>query len=63
MIVLGELGLAGELRRVGGVGRRLAEAARLGFTQALVPPDSAVRNAGMKVTEVTNLGQVLARIR
>ncbi|WP_130295150.1 DNA repair protein RadA [Pseudonocardia sediminis] len=63
MIVLGELGLAGELRRVGGVGRRLAEAARLGFTQALVPPDSDVRNAGMKVTEVTNLGQVLARIR
>ncbi|WP_132432415.1 DNA repair protein RadA [Pseudonocardia endophytica] len=63
MVVLGELGLAGELRRVNGVGRRLAEAARLGFTRALVPPDSDVRNSGMKITEVRNLGQVLKQIR
>ena len=63
MIVLGELGLAGELRRVNGVGRRLAEAARLGFTRALVPPDSDVRNSGMKITEVHNLGQVLKQVR
>ncbi len=63
MIVLGELGLAGELRRVNGVGRRLAEAARLGFTRALVPPDSDVRNSGMKITEVRNLAQVLKQVR
>ena len=63
MIVLGELGQAGELRRVNGVGRRLAEAARLGFTRALVPPDSDVRNSGMKITEVHNLGQVLKQVR
>jgi DNA repair protein RadA/Sms len=63
MVVLGELGLAGELRRVNGVGRRLAEAARLGFTRALVPPDSDVRNSGMKITEVRNLAQVLKQVR
>ncbi len=40
LVVLGEVGLAGEIRRVNGVGRRLAEAARLGFTKALVPPDA-----------------------
>ncbi|MFX4273859.1 DNA repair protein RadA [Propionibacteriaceae bacterium Y1685] len=34
---LGEVGLAGDIRRVPGVGRRMAEAARLGFTRAVVP--------------------------
>src|SRR6478672_390869 len=36
-IAFGELGLAGELRPVGGIPRRLAEAARLGFRTAYVP--------------------------
>jgi DNA repair protein RadA/Sms len=38
-IALGEVGLAGELRRVPGTERRLAEAARLGFTDAVVPAE------------------------
>lgn len=37
-VILGEVGLAGEVRKVTGVTRRLAEAERLGFTTALVPP-------------------------
>ena len=37
MVVYGEVGLGGEVRRVRGAGRRLAEAARLGFGLALVP--------------------------
>ncbi len=37
LVALGEVGLAGDVRRVGGVARRLAEAARLGFTEAIVP--------------------------
>ncbi|MGB3486069.1 MAG: DNA repair protein RadA [Mycobacterium sp.] len=37
-VVIGEVGLAGDLRRVTGMDRRLAEAARLGFNRALVPP-------------------------
>ncbi|MGH3366571.1 MAG: DNA repair protein RadA [Nocardioidaceae bacterium] len=37
MIALGEVGLAGEIRRVPGLSRRLAEAARLGVTKAIVP--------------------------
>ena len=37
----GEVGLTGELRPVNGLGRRLREASRLGFTRAIVP-----RNAG-----------------
>ena len=37
VVVIGEVGLAGDLRRISGVERRLAEAARLGFTTALIP--------------------------
>ncbi|WP_345411766.1 DNA repair protein RadA [Pseudonocardia xishanensis] len=62
LIVLGELGLAGEVRRVSGVRRRLAEAARLGFTHALVPPDSDAGGTGMRITEVSDVTQVLTRI-
>ena len=37
VVAIGEIGLAGELRRVPELDRRLAEAARLGFTTAIVP--------------------------
>ncbi|TQL01775.1 DNA repair protein RadA/Sms [Cellulomonas sp. SLBN-39] len=37
LVAVGEVGLAGEIRPVPGVGRRLAEAARLGCTRAVVP--------------------------
>jgi DNA repair protein RadA/Sms len=63
VVVLGEIGLAGEVRRVAGVDRRLAEAARLGFTHALIPPDSGPTPAGMKITEVRHIGAVLDAVR
>ncbi|MBF6332755.1 DNA repair protein RadA [Nocardia transvalensis] len=59
-VILGEVGLAGEVRRVAGVGRRLAEAERLGFTQALVPPGVDSSGIGMKVHEVTDVRAALA---
>ncbi len=37
VVVCGEVGLGGELRQVAQSQRRLAEAARLGFTSAIVP--------------------------
>ncbi|MEU8249842.1 DNA repair protein RadA [Nonomuraea sp. NPDC048916] len=40
LVALGEVGLAGELRPVKDVRRRLSEAARLGFKRALVPAGS-----------------------
>jgi DNA repair protein RadA/Sms len=63
VVVLGEIGLAGEVRRVTGLDRRLAEAARLGFTHALVPPDSGPGPAGMTVTEVRDVAAVLRAFR
>jgi DNA repair protein RadA/Sms len=55
IVVLGEVGLAGDVRRVSGVGRRLAEAARMGFTTALVPPDAGQLPDGIRTTVVCDL--------
>lgn len=40
MVVIGEIGLAGDIRRVCDLDRRLAEAARLGVVSAIIPPDN-----------------------
>jgi DNA repair protein RadA/Sms len=60
LVAVGEVGLAGEVRRVTGVQRRLAEAARLGFTHALVPADPGRIPPGMRVREVADIGEALA---
>ena len=39
IVAIGEIGLAGELRRVRDLPQRLAEAARLGFQYAVVPAE------------------------
>jgi DNA repair protein RadA/Sms len=44
IVALGEVGLAGELRRVPGTSRRLSEAARLGSAEAVIPAE--VSNSG-----------------
>jgi DNA repair protein RadA/Sms len=44
-VAIGEVGLAGELRRVPSLAQRLSEAARLGYTTAIVP--SAAGNGGV----------------
>ena len=55
LIAFGEVGLSGEIRRVTGTARRLSEAVRLGFTHALVPPDSGAAPDGLVVREVHRL--------
>ena len=58
LVVIGELGLAGEVRRVGQLERRLSEAARHGFTRALIPAGvKAVRPSGLEVLEVRTLAE------
>jgi len=64
LVVLGEVGLTGEIRRVGAVPRRLAEAARLGFRYALVPPGCGPAATGslppgMRVLEVGDVRTAL----
>ncbi|GGN52421.1 DNA repair protein RadA [Streptomyces kronopolitis] len=60
LVAIGEVGLAGEVRRVTGVQRRLSEAARLGFTHALVPSDPGKIPDGMRVLEVADVGEALS---
>jgi DNA repair protein RadA/Sms len=63
LVAIGEVGLAGEVRRVTGVGRRLAEAVRLGFTHAIVPPDSGKVPDGIRVLEVPDLAFAVSAAR
>lgn len=46
VIAIGEVGLSGELRRVRGLQRRVAEASRLGYRTIVVPPDAGVSATG-----------------
>lgn len=59
MVVIGEVGLAGDLRRVTGMDRRLAEAARLGFTTALVPAGCGPAPKGLDIVEAATIGEAL----
>ena len=47
-VMIGEVGLAGDLRRVSGMDRRLSEAARQGFSIALIPAGSQGVPPGMR---------------
>jgi DNA repair protein RadA/Sms len=54
-VMIGEVGLAGDLRRVAGMERRLAEAARQGFTTALVPSGCDVVPPGVRVLQAPTI--------
>jgi len=63
LALVGEIGLSGELRSVGQLPRRLNEAAKLGFTRALVPKTVAHRlehlPAGLEVLGARTLREAL----
>jgi DNA repair protein RadA/Sms len=46
VVAIGEVGLAGEIRRVTGVQRRIAEAERMGFRRAIIPAGSGLLPGG-----------------
>ena len=63
-VAIGEVGLAGEVRPTAGVARRLSEAARLGFSAAVVPVGSMEQGSapdGMAVHEVADLPAAVRR--
>ena len=62
VVAFGEVGLAGEVRRVTGLDRRLAEAARLGFRHALVPAGSLADSSvpeGIRAVEVADVPRAI----
>jgi DNA repair protein RadA/Sms len=69
VVALGEVGLAGELRRVPGTDRRLSEAARLGSAEAVIPDERrdsreqmVTVHSGVVVHSVTTVAQALAAL-
>ena len=65
LIVFGEVGLAGEIRPAPRGQERLKEAAKLGFTRALIPEANKPKQAipGMEVIAVRRVEEAVARIR
>jgi DNA repair protein RadA/Sms len=61
LVAIGEVGLAGDVRAVNGVPRRLAEAARLGFTHAIVPRLSEEPVEGIRTLGVDDLRSAMDR--
>ena len=60
LVVIGEVGLAGEVRQVGHLAQRLNEASRLGFTQAIVPASAPDIDAGITIRRASTLNEALA---
>jgi DNA repair protein RadA/Sms len=61
-VLLGEIGLSGELRWVGQMSARLREAAKLGFKTAIIPRGTRVSEpwpAGIEVVQVRSLREAL----
>jgi DNA repair protein RadA/Sms len=62
-VAVGEVGLLGELRPVSGLERRLREAARLGFTRAIVPAAGRGRPPSVPGLEIVGAGSLADGIR
>jgi DNA repair protein RadA/Sms len=60
-LVLGEVGLAGEVRAVGQVDQRLAEAAQLGFTRCVLPGGNRARASStpLELCGVATVGEAM----
>ncbi|WP_239253379.1 DNA repair protein RadA [Candidatus Nitrotoga sp. M5] len=65
MVVFGEVGLAGEIRPVQRGQERLREAAKLGFTMAIIPKANKPKQeiAGMEIIAVERVEDAVAKMR
>ncbi len=67
LLVMGELGLAGECRAVSNLEQRVKEAARLGFTKAIVPyrniEKRPIRVDGIQIIPVRSVYEVLKELK
>jgi DNA repair protein RadA/Sms len=63
LVAIGEVGLAGEIRKITGAQQRITEAARLGFKRAMVPVGSELKIAGIEIMEVSRIEQAIAKVK
>jgi DNA repair protein RadA/Sms len=60
LVLVGEVGLSGELRSVSQIDRRLSEAAKLGFTRAIVPATAQASATGsLELLPARSLAEVV----
>ncbi|MCE7914316.1 MAG: DNA repair protein RadA [Nitrosomonas sp. PRO4] len=64
MVVIGEIGLAGEVRPVQRGQERLKEAAKLGFKQAIIPLANKPKQSipGIQIIAVSRIGEAVAQM-
>jgi len=62
LVVFGEVGLAGELRQAAHAPRRLAEAARMGFTRAVVPASTPDGGDPIRLHRVATLAEAISQV-
>ena len=65
LVAIGEVGLTGELRAVNGLGQRLSEVRRIGFTKCLIPARNSGRLTepeGLQLIRVRNIREALSAI-
>ena len=65
LAAIGEIGLAGEIRSVGGLNQRLSEIGRLGFTRCVIP--AHIRQEircpeGLQLIRVKNIGEAVGAV-
>lgn len=64
-VIIGEVGLSGEIRNPGSVDRRIRDAKAMGFKKAVVPTGSveeASTREGIEIIEVSSLAQCIYRL-
>ena len=61
IVACGEIGLGGEVRSVSQLPRRLAEAARLGFTRAIVPRSAPEPPPGIHIVRAGTVWEAIDR--
>ncbi|HSM80989.1 MAG TPA: DNA repair protein RadA [Nodosilinea sp.] len=55
LVLIGEVGLGGQVRPISQLELRLKEAAKLGFKRAIVPKGQSVKVAGLEIVEVSRV--------
>jgi DNA repair protein RadA/Sms len=58
-LILGEVGLSGEIRSVPQLSRRLKEAERLGYVQAIIPARQNMSSGKLKLLPIKHISEVM----
>ncbi|MFA6171159.1 MAG: DNA repair protein RadA [Patescibacteria group bacterium] len=61
-IALGEVGLGGEIRNIRNLEQRLNEAARLGFSRAIIP-NADIKTGGLEIVKIKNLREIIELLK